>query len=77
MSSLTVRVTAVYFVKTSRRVAGPLLMTGAPARTSWHERSGLRAVELAGARLSFLNEDSHAASLFMECMKRSNRNGWR
>ena len=49
---LTVRVTAVYFVKTSRRIAGPA--------DDWrtrenivHERSGLRAVEQAGARLNF------------------------
>ena len=49
---LTVRVTAVYFVKTSRRIAGPA--------DDWrtrenivHERSGLGAVKQAGARLSF------------------------
>jgi hypothetical protein len=49
---LTVRVTAVDFVKTSRRIAG--------SADDWrtrenivHERSGLGAVEQAGARLSF------------------------
>jgi hypothetical protein len=49
---LTVGVAAVYFVKTSRRIARPA--------DDWrtrenivHERSGLGAVKQAGARLSF------------------------
>ena len=49
---LTVRVTAVYFVKTSRRVAGPA-DNGRTRENIVHERSGLGAVEQAGARLNF------------------------
>jgi hypothetical protein len=49
---LTVRVTAVYFVKTSRRIAGPA-DNGRTREDIVHERSGLSAVEQAGARLSF------------------------
>jgi hypothetical protein len=49
---LTVRVTAVYFIKTSRRIAGPA-DNGRTGEDIVHERSGLRAVKQAGARLSF------------------------
>jgi hypothetical protein len=49
---LTVRVTAVYFVKTSRRIAGPA-DDWCTRENIVHERSRLGAVKQAGARLSF------------------------
>jgi hypothetical protein len=49
---LTVRVTAVDFVKTSRRIARPA-DNGCTRENVVHERSGLGAVKQAGARLSF------------------------
>jgi len=45
-------VTAVYFIKTTPADRGPA-DNGAPGEDIVHERSGLRAVKQAGARLSF------------------------
>jgi hypothetical protein len=49
---LAVRVTALYFVKTTRRVARPA-DNGSAGENIVHERSGLRTVKQAGARLGF------------------------
>ena len=49
---LAVRVTAVYFVKTIRRVARPG-DNGSACENIMHEGSGLGAIKQAGARLGF------------------------
>jgi hypothetical protein len=49
---LAVRVTAVYFVKTTRRVARPD-DNGSARENIVHERSGFGAIKQAGARLVF------------------------
>jgi hypothetical protein len=49
---LAVRVTALFFVKTTRRVPRPA-DNGSARENIVHERSGLGAVKQAGARLGF------------------------
>jgi len=49
---LAVRVTALYFVKTTRWVARPA-DNGSACENIVHERSGLGAVKQAGARFGF------------------------
>jgi hypothetical protein len=49
---LAVRVTALYFVKTTRRVAMPA-DNGSAGENIVHERPGLGTVKQAGARLGF------------------------
>jgi len=49
---LAVRVTALYFIKTTRRVARPA-DNGRARENIVHERSGLGAVKQAGTRLGF------------------------
>jgi hypothetical protein len=49
---LAVRVTALYFVKTTRWVARPA-DNGSACENIVHERAGLGAVKQAGARLGF------------------------
>jgi len=49
---LAIRVTALYFVKTTRRVARPA-DNGSSRENIVHKRSGLGAVKQAGARLGF------------------------
>jgi hypothetical protein len=67
---LAVLVAAVYFVKTTRRIAGPA-DDGRTCKNIVHERSGLGAVKQAGARVSF-QSNSHDSTLFHRCMNRSN-----
>ena len=49
---LAVRVTTLYFVKTTRRVTRPA-DNGSACENIVHERSGLGAVKQAGARFGF------------------------
>jgi hypothetical protein len=52
-----VRVTAIYFVQTTRRIASPA-DNGSTGKNVVHDRSGLGAVQQTGARLSF-HSNSH------------------
>jgi 16S rRNA G966 N2-methylase RsmD len=67
-----VRVAAIDFVQTTRRIAGSA-DNGSTCKNIVHERSGLGAVKQAGARLSF-QSNSHDPTFFHRCVKRSNRN---
>ena len=59
---LTIRVAAVYFVKTSWRVARPP-DNGSSCEKFVHERPGLSAVEQASARFGF-QTNHHCPSLY-------------
>ena len=61
---LAVTVGAVYFVKTARRVASPS-DNGSACKNIVHERSGLGAVEQAGARLGFQANDHSPQFIWM------------
>jgi hypothetical protein len=55
-----VGITAIYFIQTAGRIAGPA-DNGRTGENVVHDRSGLRAVKQTGPRLSF---DSNSHELF-------------
>jgi hypothetical protein len=68
-----VRVTAIYFVQTTRRIASPA-DNGSTGKNVVHERSGLGAVEQTGPRLSF-HSNSHNPIFFIDAGRDQTRNG--
>jgi hypothetical protein len=59
---LAVRVIALYFVKATRRIAGPA-NNGSTGENLMHGRAGLRAIKQAGARLGFQTNSHFGFSL--------------
>ena len=68
---LAIRIAAVYFVKTARRIAGPSDNRGAKKRVV-DERAGVGPVEQAGAG-SGCQTNGHLATLFHRWLERATR----
>jgi hypothetical protein len=68
-----VRVTAIYFVQTTRRIASPA-DNGSTGKNVVHERSGLGTVKQTGPRLSF-HSNSHDSIFFIDAGRDQTRDG--
>jgi hypothetical protein len=61
---LAVRVTAIYFIQTTGRIAGPA-DNGRTGKNVVHDRPGLGAVKQTGPRFSF-HSNSHGPGFFID-----------